>query len=86
MDSQYRFNSYEMPEMDCEGKLKVRSDNTSSCLMEVVNKAGLTVPVNNCTVLILGNIIIGCYASWPSPDGVMVSVLASSAVDCGFEP
>jgi len=29
--------------MHCEEKLKLRSHNTSYCLIEVVNKAGLTV-------------------------------------------
>jgi len=29
--------------MQCEGKLKLRSYNTSYCLIEVVTKAGLTV-------------------------------------------
>ena len=29
--------------MHCEGKLKLRSHNTSYCLIEVVTKAGLTV-------------------------------------------
>ena len=29
--------------MHCEGKLELRSHNTSSCLVEVVTKAGLTV-------------------------------------------
>ena len=29
--------------MHCEGKLKLRSHNTSYCLTEVVTKAGLTV-------------------------------------------
>ena len=29
--------------MHCEGKYKLRSDNTSYCLIEVVIKAGLTV-------------------------------------------
>jgi len=29
--------------MQCEGKLKLRSHNTSYCLIEVVTKAGLTV-------------------------------------------
>ena len=29
--------------MDCEVKLKLRSHNTSYCLIEVVTKAGLTV-------------------------------------------
>jgi hypothetical protein len=36
----YRFNWYEM---HCEGKYKLRSHNTSYCLIEVVTKAGLTV-------------------------------------------
>ena len=30
-------------EMHCEGILKLRSRNTSCCLIEVVTKAGLTV-------------------------------------------
>jgi hypothetical protein len=29
--------------MHCEGKLKLKSHNTSYCLIEVVTKAGLTV-------------------------------------------
>jgi hypothetical protein len=29
--------------MYCEGKLKLRSHNTSYCLIDVVTKAGLTV-------------------------------------------
>jgi len=29
--------------MHCEGKLKLKSQNTSYCLTEVVTKAGLTV-------------------------------------------
>jgi hypothetical protein len=29
--------------MHCEGKLKLRSHNTSYCLIEVVTKAGLNV-------------------------------------------
>jgi len=29
--------------MDCEGKLKLWSNNTIYCLIEVVTKAGLTV-------------------------------------------
>ncbi len=29
--------------MHCEGKLELRSHNTSHCLIEVVAKAGLTV-------------------------------------------
>ena len=32
--------------MHCEGKLKLRSHNTSYCLIEVVTKAGLTVSLN----------------------------------------
>jgi hypothetical protein len=38
------FNWYEM---HCEGKLKLRSHNTSYCLIEVVTKAGLTVPMQS---------------------------------------
>jgi len=34
-------------EIHCEGKLKLRSHNTSYCLIEVVTKAGLTVIINN---------------------------------------
>jgi hypothetical protein len=30
-------------EMHCEGKYKLRSDNTSYCLIELVTKAGLAV-------------------------------------------
>jgi hypothetical protein len=36
----YRYIYYEM---HCEGKLKLKSHNTSCCLIEVVTKAGLTV-------------------------------------------
>jgi hypothetical protein len=36
----YRFVLYGM---HCDGKLKLKSHNTSSCLIEVVTKAGLTV-------------------------------------------
>ena len=42
MVAKYRCNWYEM---HCEGKLKLRSHNTSYCLIEVVTKAGLTVHV-----------------------------------------
>jgi len=38
--TKYRFNKYEM---HYEGELKLRSHNTSCCLIEVVTKAGLTV-------------------------------------------
>jgi hypothetical protein len=31
--------------MHCEGKLKLKSHNTSYCLIEVVTKAGLTVHI-----------------------------------------
>jgi hypothetical protein len=36
------FNWYEMY---CEGKLKLKSHNTSYCLIEVVTKEGLTIYV-----------------------------------------
>ena len=42
MVAKYRCNWYEM---HFEGKLKLRSHNTSYCLIEVVTKAGLTVHV-----------------------------------------
>jgi len=32
--------------MHCEGKLRLRSYNTSYCLIEVISKAGLTVDQN----------------------------------------
>ena len=35
--------------MHCKGNLKLRSHNTSYCLIEVVTKAGLTVVGNMCT-------------------------------------
>ena len=38
--AKYGFNWYEM---HCEGKEKLRSYNTSYCLIEVVTKEGLTV-------------------------------------------
>jgi hypothetical protein len=38
--SENRFNQYQM---QCEGKLKLRSHTTSYCLTEVVTKAGLTL-------------------------------------------
>ena len=40
MVTKYRFNLYEM---HCEWKEKLRSHNTSYCLIEVVTKAGLIV-------------------------------------------
>jgi hypothetical protein len=36
----YRFIYYEV---HCEGKLKLKSHNTSYCLIEVATKAGLTI-------------------------------------------
>ena len=37
--------------MHCEGKLKLRSHNTSYCLIEVVTKAGLTVPMQSVPII-----------------------------------
>ena len=38
--AKYKFHKYVM---HCEGKIKLRSHNTSCCLTEVVTKASLTV-------------------------------------------
>jgi hypothetical protein len=38
--------------MHCEGKFKLRSHNTSYCLIEVVTKAGLTVYPSIATFLL----------------------------------
>jgi len=41
--------------MQCEGKLKLRSHNTSYCLIEVVTKAGLTLYIYINVLTIAGN-------------------------------
>jgi len=52
--------------MGCEGKLKLRSHNTSYYLMEVVIKAGLTVYIFPNKKWGEGAIVITCISTCPS--------------------
>jgi len=56
--------------MHCEVKLKLRSHNTSYCLIEVVTKAGLTVydlEVSKCfNVIYSSTDVFLVIATWPS--------------------